>query len=432
MQLEGMRCLALLLFFSAFGSQSASAVEFKSLEKGLVKIYYTKEACTNPSRSYGSGFFISENGLVATNYHVVSHLFYDQFQQKDIGRYCIEDHKGERLEIDLLGGDPFRDLAILKADYKPEFVFDVNAEPALKPGDEIWAVGNPEGLGQSITKGEYNGVREQGLMRLLNYTAPVNSGMSGGPVVDSKFRVVGMNASVFRWAENLSFGVPRESLMDFVTPYLKGEASDMTLKASIEKSLRLGSKKIVSVVNKAVSSDPIKKHDLKVLGENKNFECHYWTGPEENHKYEETQMRCSHWSGTQIERYMEVGRFHYEGILIKEKDLTLFKIKSVLNDKIAKNAEELLQIYKRKYKPTASKPKCGMKTFYDSEKRLFKLVRCYQPYTIVDGAGDFSINISSVNDDEDAAMLQVMYGSGVSLEDLNQVEESLVSFFKKD
>lgn len=409
----------------------ALAMDFKSLEKGLAKVYYTKEDCSNPSRSYGSGFFVTKSGLLVTNYHVADQLFYDHFQNKDIGKYCFEDHKGQRFGAELIAGDPYRDLALLQSTYQSDYVFDVMSEPQLARGDDIWAVGNPEGLGQSITKGEYNGVREQGLMRLLNYTAPVNSGMSGGPVVDSKYKIVGVNASVFRWAENLSFGIPRESLIDFVSPYLKGE-SKTTLKQSIEKSLLLGSRKILEVVKTSIASNSIAKYGLKILGENKSFECHFRTEPEENTKFHESSLRCSHWSGTQLESHLEVGRFHYEGYLFQEKNLKLFKIKSVLNNKIAQNVEPLLQIHRRDRRPTAGKPRCEMKTFADKIGRLYKLVRCYQPYLIVDGVGDFSLNISAVNESKQAAMLQVMYGSGISVEDLSRVEEGLVSFFKKN
>lgn len=140
----------------------------------------------------GSGFFIDRDGHVVTNNHVV--------EGADLVRVRLAD--GEELEAEVIGTDPLTDLAVLKVDpprNQPfvEFADDVN----LRVGDWVLAVGNPFGLGGTVTSGIVSAIggqnRENQYLDFVQIDAPINRGNSGGPTFDLKGRVVGVNTAIF-------------------------------------------------------------------------------------------------------------------------------------------------------------------------------------------------------------------------------------------
>ena len=147
------------------------------------------------ARSLGSGFFISEDGYIVTNNHVVE------------GATEIEIvlDSGESLEATIVGTDPQTDLAVLKVTEPGSYPYVEFAHDAdLRRGDWVVALGNPFGLGGTATAGiiSAQGRRNQ-LGRSSTYTdflqidAAINRGNSGGPTFDLHGRVVGVNTAIF-------------------------------------------------------------------------------------------------------------------------------------------------------------------------------------------------------------------------------------------
>ena len=140
----------------------------------------------------GSGFFIDGAGHIVTNHHVVS-------DGTDI-KVALAD--GKELDAELIGSDPLTDLAVLKV--KPPkgqryvtFAEDVN----LRVGDWVVAVGNPFGLGGTVTSGIVSAIggrnREQQYLDLIQIDAAINRGNSGGPAFDLSGTVVGVNVAIY-------------------------------------------------------------------------------------------------------------------------------------------------------------------------------------------------------------------------------------------
>ena len=140
----------------------------------------------------GSGFFIDREGHIVTNNHVV--------EDADVVRVRLPG--GDELEATVIGVDPLTDLAVLKVEPRPgqaivEFADDVN----LRVGDWVVAVGNPFGLGGSVTSGIVSAIggqnRENQYIDFIQIDAAINRGNSGGPTFDLKGRVVGVNTAIF-------------------------------------------------------------------------------------------------------------------------------------------------------------------------------------------------------------------------------------------
>ncbi|MBW3098681.1 Do family serine endopeptidase [Pseudohoeflea coraliihabitans] len=142
--------------------------------------------------SQGSGFFISEDGYLVTNNHVVDGGSAFQVIMDD----------GTELDAKLVGKDPRTDLAVLKVEEAREFVYvDWSDDSRVRVGDWVVAVGNPFGLGGSVTAGIVSARgRDIGAGPyddFIQVDAAVNKGNSGGPTFDLSGKVIGVNTAIF-------------------------------------------------------------------------------------------------------------------------------------------------------------------------------------------------------------------------------------------
>lgn len=148
--------------------------------------------------SIGSGFFVDEN-VVATNAHVIrgatsgmSKSIIDAEQQPITG---------------VLGVDESHDLALVAVD-NPGPALALATDHSVEIGQNVYAIGNPEGLEGTFSAGILSAKRTFGSDTLLQITAPISPGSSGGPVLDEHGDVIGVATATFREGQNLNFAVP--------------------------------------------------------------------------------------------------------------------------------------------------------------------------------------------------------------------------------
>lgn len=151
--------------------------------------------------SIGSGFQISESGLIVTNYHVISS--YVQFPEKN--RITYESHTGETGSLELVEFDVINDVALLQHPRPAKRFLNLSSIP-LKKGDPIYAMGNPSDFGIKLVKGPNNGLADHRYDEQILFSASLNGGMSGGPALNQDGDVVGVN--VASAGGQLSFLVP--------------------------------------------------------------------------------------------------------------------------------------------------------------------------------------------------------------------------------
>jgi serine protease Do len=139
----------------------------------------------------GSGFFISPDGYAVTNNHVVDHAKSVQVTTDDGTIYTAK----------VVGTDPKSDLALIKVDGKSDFSYVKFADQPPRIGDWVVAVGNPFGLGGTVTAGIVSARgRDIGAGPYDDYVqidAPINKGNSGGPAFDMNGNVIGVNTAIF-------------------------------------------------------------------------------------------------------------------------------------------------------------------------------------------------------------------------------------------
>ncbi|HVX14601.1 MAG TPA: trypsin-like peptidase domain-containing protein [Pirellulales bacterium] len=168
----------------------------------------------------GSGFLISRQGHLITNYHVVEGQNQAQvtlFRRTDQGY-----EKQELKKARILALQPLRDIALLQLDLTelkgdlPDPV-TINNSDDLSVGDLVFAIGNPLGLERSVTQGIVSSAtRTIGHLRLIQTDASINPGNSGGPLFNARGEVVGIVCAGATSFAGLAFGIPANELIDFL------------------------------------------------------------------------------------------------------------------------------------------------------------------------------------------------------------------------
>jgi serine protease Do len=156
----------------------------------------------------GSGFFISPDGYAVTNNHVVDHADSVEVKTDD----------GKTYTAKVIGTDPKTDLALIKVDAPTQLPYVKFSDQAPRVGDWVVAVGNPFGLGGTVTAGIVSARgRDIGAGPYDDYVqidAPINKGNSGGPAFDTDGNVIGVNTAIFSpsgGSVGIGFDIPAET-----------------------------------------------------------------------------------------------------------------------------------------------------------------------------------------------------------------------------
>lgn len=146
-----------------------------------------------------SGFFVGQ-GVVATNYHVL---------EKASGGWVKRLGQKDTIQIKgAVGVDRKHDLALLSVDVKDAQTIGLSETDDIDVGERVYAIGNPRGLEGTVSDGIVSGIRDVAESRILQITAPLSPGSSGGPVLDGSGKVVGVATAGLRDGQNLNFAIP--------------------------------------------------------------------------------------------------------------------------------------------------------------------------------------------------------------------------------
>jgi serine protease Do len=169
----------------------------------------------------GSGFFVSADGFIVTNNHVVENAKTVTVTMAD----------GKAIDANVIGSDPKTDLALLKVTDKGDYPFVSFAKDAPRVGDWVVAIGNPFGLGGTVTAGivsaDGRDIGNGPYDSFLQIDAPINKGNSGGPTFNLKGEVVGVNTAIFSpsgGSIGLGFAIPA-TIVDSVVASLENDGA---------------------------------------------------------------------------------------------------------------------------------------------------------------------------------------------------------------
>ncbi|HEY6164399.1 MAG TPA: trypsin-like peptidase domain-containing protein [Nitrososphaeraceae archaeon] len=204
---------------------------FTKVEKSVVQIIGRGDSSNrSPTGSrLGSGFVYDSNRHIITNYHVASGT-------KNIDVTFMD---GNTYHAQLVGSDPFTDLAVLYVEDVPKDTLvplALGNSAMLEVGEEIAAIGNPFGLSGSMTAGIISGLgrllpsntnlgSQYSIPNIVQIDAPINPGNSGGPLLNMRGEVVGINSAIFSSTGEFSgvgFAIPSNTLNKIIPSLIKG------------------------------------------------------------------------------------------------------------------------------------------------------------------------------------------------------------------
>lgn len=168
----------------------------------------------------GSGFFVSDDGLIVTNRHVVD---------DKTAEYTVFTNDGKKHPAKVVARDSVLDVALIKIDGSGYSYLDLGNSDALQLGQSVVAIGNAlgqfrnsvsvgvvSGLSRSITAGDGSGQSES-LSNVIQTDAAINPGNSGGPLLDLSGKVVGVNVAIVQGSENIGFSLPINSIKSVIS-----------------------------------------------------------------------------------------------------------------------------------------------------------------------------------------------------------------------
>lgn len=230
---------------------------YQKLAPGVVNITSTvleRDFFLNivPRQGTGSGSVIDSRGYILTNHHVI----------EDARKLEVTLANGKKYTAKLVGSDPSTDLAVLKIDGagKDLAVIPMGSSAELQVGQKVLAIGNPFGLGQTLTTGVISSMGRTlrsptGTLveDIIQTDAPINPGNSGGPLIDSSGKMIGINTAIFSptgASVGIGFAIPVDTakriLDDLITKghyaYPWFGATLMTLSADLADALRMPAK----------------------------------------------------------------------------------------------------------------------------------------------------------------------------------------------
>jgi S1-C subfamily serine protease len=211
--------------YRSFAEERDSAAEMiKGVATVLVDRGYRIERGRGvPDRVLGSAFFV-DTGLLVTNYHVIVSEVDPAYEGYSRMYIRMGDSSSARIPAKVLGWDKAMDLALIRAEITPEYVFSVVDRTAPLVGDTVYAIGSPGGLEKTVTQGIVSALGRRFLQigDVIQIDAAVNHGNSGGPVVDMLGRLVGIVFAGVEQFQGLNFAVPAERLAAALPAMIRG------------------------------------------------------------------------------------------------------------------------------------------------------------------------------------------------------------------
>lgn len=198
--LESLMFIACLCFHA---SAQTSPKDIPTITKEAIKavVLVVTSDSTGKEVGQGSGFLVSRDGKIITNYHVIENAESGIVKFSNGAFYVIQG---------VLAIDKKHDLAVLKADGKDFSTLSLGNSDEVQVGEEVVAIGSPQSLESTVTNGIVSAVRElkTGAGSVIQTTAPISPGSSGGALFNMQGYVIGVTAFQLVRGQNLNFAIP--------------------------------------------------------------------------------------------------------------------------------------------------------------------------------------------------------------------------------
>ena len=200
------------------GSQEDLSYAAAKASTSVVNIFISNRGINGARNAVGSGVIFSEEGHIVTNTHILTNAT----------SVFVEFNDGEITEAVLIGADKYSDIAVLKINGFEGLNPIESAESSnIRVGDEVLAIGNPFGVGKTVTSGIISATgRDYGnpYLELLQTDAAINPGNSGGALLNEEGNLIGINSSIYTKTgtySGIGFAIPSEKVIQVASELIK-------------------------------------------------------------------------------------------------------------------------------------------------------------------------------------------------------------------
>jgi len=372
---------------------------FRSYSDRIFQIQVIERMSGNKS-SIGTGFCVSPQGYLATNFHVISEALTDSSRYR-LEFITAEDH---RVRLKIIDFDVVHDLALVGCDSSgmPSLAL---ADYTMEKGEKLWSIGNPYDLGMTIVEGTYNGNIKKSLYEKILFSGSINPGMSGGPTIDDRGRVVGINVATA--GNQISFCVPARFC---ATMLARAESREKHPEESFSTMLRdqiyrnqkmyIDSLLSLSWIPDTIGSIILPRVDSPV------FKC--WGDSDENGDslYQRTFTRCDSYDEIYLSPGFTTGAISFSCSRFENKAMNLHRFYNVVEESASWMPHSWApEKYVDKYRCNTDFVRIG--------NRTVKMVMCVQPFKYFDDIFNVVCTLVTVDAKQEAYTCTINLG-GVS------------------
>ena len=200
------------------GSQEDLSYAAEKALSSVVNIFISNRGINRARNAVGSGVIFSKEGHIVTNTHILANA----------SSVFVEFNDGEITEAILIGADKYSDIAVLKiSGFEDLNPIDSAESSNIRVGDEVLAIGNPFGVGKTVTSGIISATgRDYGnpYLELLQTDAAINPGNSGGALLNEEGNLIGINSSIYSKTgtySGIGFAIPSEKVIQVASELIK-------------------------------------------------------------------------------------------------------------------------------------------------------------------------------------------------------------------
>lgn len=283
-------------------------------------------AVGDAQNSSGSGFLVGENGLIATNWHVVADAIMEP------GSYRLEALRTDntRIPVTVVAIDSTNDLALLQAKEEKGIPFRIRETP-LEKGERSYSIGNPMNVGFTVVEGTFNGIEAHSLRRNYHFTGAINPGMSGGPAMTQSGEVFGINVARRLDANLIGFLVPGDRLSTLISRQRTTDASADALIEEARKGMLDGQERVAASILKGSQQSREIGHFRFPTQSESDYRCGGNKTSEENDGYALESASCMSSLFISAGRQQNVSGLYVEYSVVRNLSLDAFRFAYRLN-----------------------------------------------------------------------------------------------------
>lgn len=269
---------------------------------------------------HGTGFAVARGGVLLTNYHVVA----QQVLYPNKYRLEYRTHDGRTGKIEVLAIDVRHDLAVVRADGIAPRPLPLETTVPEK-GDRAYSIGFPLDVGLTITEGVSNGRVEDSFDPRIHYSGAINAGMSGGPALNARGAVIGVNVSGYRFEQLVSFLVPAEHVRALLQRAAKPAKG--ALKAEVAAQMRLHAVDLIGALDGPLTTQVMSGYALPAKLAH-FIDCGAYSDPAPEQPVQVVRVRCLAKAGLYVEQGLFSGDLRFEHYVLETGKLDAWRFAS--------------------------------------------------------------------------------------------------------